>query len=141
MSYLLDTNVLSELVKPKPHPNVLAWFAATPDEALHVSVITLGELRSGVERMTDGKRRERVRVWLEQTLADWLGDRALPVSLAVADRWGRLTASAKRPLPAIDSLLAATALAHGLRIVTRNVRDFVLPGVEVIDPWASVDGD
>ena len=141
MSYLLDTNVLSELVRPKPHPSVLAWFAAAPDEALHVSVITLGELRSGVERMADGKRRERVRVWLEQTLVDWLGDRALPVSLAVADRWGRLTASVKRPLPAIDSLLAATAIANGLRIVTRNVRDFALPGVEVIDPWVTLDAD
>lgn len=135
MSYLLDTNILSELTKPKPNPRVLAWFAATPSDALHISVITLGELRSGVERMPDSKRRERIRLWLEQTLADWLGDRALPVSAAVADRWGRLTAQVKRPLPAIDSLLAATALTHNLRIVTHNTRDFDLPGVDVVDPW------
>lgn len=135
MSYLLDTNILSELTKPKPNPRVLAWFAATPSDALHISVITLGELRSGVERMPDSKRRERIRLWLEQTLADWLGDRALPVSAAVADRWGRLTAQVKRPLPAIDSLLAATALTHNLRIVTHNTRDFALPGVDVVDPW------
>lgn len=135
MSYLLDTNILSELTKPKPNPRVLAWFAATPSDALHISVITLGELRSGVERMPDSKRRESIRLWLEQTLADWLGDRALPVSAAVADRWGRLTAQVKRPLPAIDSLLAATALTYNLRIVTRNTRDFALPGVDVVDPW------
>lgn len=135
MSYLLDTNILSELTKPKPNPRVLAWFAATPSDALHISVITLGELRSGVERMPDSKRRESIRLWLEQTLADWLGDRALPVSAAVADRWGRLTAQVKRPLPAIDSLLAATALSHNLRIVTHNTRDFALPGVDVVDPW------
>lgn len=135
MSYLLDTNILSELTKPKPNPRVLAWFAATPSDALHISVITLGELRSGVERMPDSKRRESIRLWLEQTLADWLGDRALPVSAAVADRWGRLTAQVKRPLPAIDSLLAATALTHNLRIVTHNTRDFALPGVDVVDPW------
>ncbi len=135
MSYLLDTNILSELTKPKPNPRVLAWFAATPSDALHISVITLGELRSGVERMPDSKRRESIRLWLEQTLADWLGDRALPVSAAVADRWSRLTAQVKRPLPAIDSLLAATALTHNLRIVTHNTRDFALPGVDVVDPW------
>lgn len=135
MSYLLDTNILSELTKPKPNPRVLAWFAATPSDALHISVITLGERRSGVERMPDSKRRESIRLWLEQTLADWLGDRALPVSAAVADRWGRLTAQVKRPLPAIDSLLAATALTHNLRIVTHNTRDFALPGVDVVDPW------
>lgn len=135
MSYLLDTNILSELTKPKPNPRVLAWFAATPSDALHISVITLGELRSGVERMPDSKRRESIRLWLEQTLADWLGDRALPVSAAVADRWGRLNAQVKRPLPAIDSLLAATALTHNLRIVTHNTRDFALPGVDVVDPW------
>ena len=135
MSYLLDTNVLSELVRPRPEPRVQAWIASTPDTALHISVLTLGELRQGVERLPAGPRREKLRVWLETDLTEWFDDRVLPVTAQVADRWGRLVASAKRPLATIDSLTAATALTHGLRVVTRNVRDFALPGVEVFDPW------
>ena len=135
MSYMLDTNVLSELVKAKPNPQVLAWFDNTPDEALHVSVLTLGELREGVERLPVGPRREKLRLWLETELPNWFGSRILPVTIEVADRWGRLTALAGRPLAAIDSLIAATALVHGLRVVTHNTRDFALPGIEQIDPW------
>jgi toxin FitB len=139
VSYLLDTNVVSELVRPKPHQRVLAWFAATPDESLHISVLSLGELRQGVERAPPGARRERLRVWLETDLPRWFGERVLPVTVQVADRWGRLLVAAKRPLPAVDSLTAATALTYGLRVVTRNVRDFSLPGVEIVDPWAAPD--
>jgi toxin FitB len=135
MSYLLDTNVLSELVRPKPNAGVVAWFASTPDESLHISVLTLGELRQGVETMSVGRRRERLRVWLESELPDWFGPRVLPINAVVADRGGRLVAQAKRPVPAIDSLTAAVALVFDLRVVTRNVRDFALPGVEVVDPW------
>jgi toxin FitB len=98
--------------------------------------LTLGELRQGVERMTAGRQRERLRVWLEAELPDWFGVRVLPINAAVADRWGRLLAQVKRPVPAIDSLTAAVALVFDLRVVTRNVRDFVLPGVEVVDPWS-----
>lgn len=139
MSYLLDTNVLSELTRPKPNPKVLDWFASVPNDALHVSVITFGELRGGVERLPPSRRRENLRLWLEQSLIDWLGERALPITANVADRWGRLTAAARRPLPTIDALLAATALSHNLRIVTRNTADFVFPGLEVIDPWQFAD--
>ena len=135
MSYLLDTNVLSELVRQKPNPNVVAWFTPLPAEALHVSVLTMGELRQGVERTVNAIRREKLRRWLETDLAGWFGDRVLSVDQTVADRWGRLIAATPRPLPAVDSLVAATALVHGLRVVTRNVRDFTLPGVDVIDPW------
>ena len=135
MSYLLDTNVLSELIRPKPNPNVVAWFKPLPAETLHVSVLTLGELRQGVENTVNSIRREKLRLWLETVVAGWFGNRVLPVDAAIADRWGRLIAATARPLPAVDSLVAATALVHGLRIVTRNVRDFNLPGVDVIDPW------
>jgi toxin FitB len=139
MSYLLDTNVLSELVRPRPEPRVQAWFTNTPDEALHISVLTLGELRQGVEGLATGKRRERLRVWLENELPEWFGDRVIPVTAEVADRWGRLMAAAGRPLAAIDALTAATALTYGLRVVTRNVRDFSIPGLEVVDPWSKGD--
>ncbi len=135
MSYLLDTNVVSELVRPKPSARVLAWFDEVPSSALHLSVLTLGEIRQGVEKLVAGRRRERLRVWLESTLPAWLEDRLLAVDSAVADRWGRLLAEARRPVPAIDGLLAATALHNGLRLVTRNVADFRFPGLEVVDPW------
>lgn len=135
MSYLLDTNVVAELARREPDPRVVAWFGEVPDAALHLSVLTLGELRKGVESLAETRRRERLRVWLENDLAEWFGERLLPISAAVADRWGRLLAQAARPMPAIDSLIAATAIHHGLRMVTRNEKDFGFPGLEVINPW------
>lgn len=135
MSYLLDTNVVSELVRPKPNSKVVKWFAYVPDEALHLSVLSLGEIRKGVEKLTASRRRERLRVWLEQDLVDWFGPRLIPIDRAVADRWGILLAQVERPVPAIDSLLAATALHYALRLVTRNVEDFLFTGLEVINPW------
>jgi predicted nucleic acid-binding protein len=98
-------------------------------------VLTIGELRKGVESLSDAKRKEKLRVWLENDLAEWFGERLLPVSVGVADLWGRLLAQVGRPRPAIDSLLAATALHHGLRIVTRNEKDFAFPGLEIVNPW------
>lgn len=135
MSYLIDTNAISELIRPRPDAKVLAWFKSTPDTALHLSVLTLGEIRQGVERLSDRKRREKLRLWLENDLPAWFEDRLLPVDGAVADRWGRLLAAAARPVPAVDGLLAATALLHGLRFVTRNETDFRFAGLEVINPW------
>ncbi len=135
MSYLLDTNVISELVRPKPAKSVLAWFENIPSEAMHISVLTLGEIRRGVEQMPDGARREKLRLWLEHELVDWFGTRILLVDIPVADRWGRLVAQMGRPVPSIDSLLAATALHYELRLVTRNQKDFDYPGLEVVNPW------
>ncbi len=140
MSYLIDTNVISELVRPKPDAAVLDWFSRTPDEALFLSALTLGEIRKGVEKLTspeEAPRREKLRLWLEHDLRDWFGPRILPIGPDVADHWGRLLAQAGRPVPAIDSLLAATALHHDLRLVTRNTRDFDYAGLEVINPWAT----
>ncbi|WP_038248293.1 type II toxin-antitoxin system VapC family toxin [Ghiorsea bivora] len=137
MSYLLDTNVLSELVRPKPSESVLAWFADVPDESLFISALTIGEIRKGVEGVPDARRKEKLRVWLEHELPEWFGKRVLSIDVHVAERWGRLQAQAKRPVPAIDSLLAATALHHELRMVTRNENDFDYQGLEVINPWES----
>ena len=135
MSYLIDTNVVSELARKSPAPVVPDWFNKTPDEALHLSVLTLGEIRKGIENLEASPRRETLRVWLEQELADWFSGRLLPIDRGVAVRWGTLLARAGRPLPAIDSLLAATALHHNLRMVTRNVAHFRFAGLEVINPW------
>ena len=135
MSYLLDTNILSETIRRAPNKSVLAWLEGVPGEALFVSVLTLGEIRKGVEAVEDKKRREKLRLWLEHELPAWFEGRVLPVDIAVADRWGRILAKVGRPVPTIDSLLAATALHHELRLVTRNARDFEYPGLEVINPF------
>jgi len=135
MSYLLDTNIISETIRSKPNKALISWLDKIPGEALFVSVLSLGEIRKGIEALSDRRRREKLRVWLEHDLPAWFEGRVLPVDLAVADRWGRLLADARRPVPTIDSLLAATALHHELRLVTRNSGDFVYPGLEVINPF------
>jgi hypothetical protein len=102
-----------------------------------LSVLTLGEIRKGIDLLIDDERKLRLLDWLEVELPAFFSSRILPVDAAVADRWGRLIAQAGRPRPAIDSLLAATALTHGLRLVTRNSRDFDFLELEVINPWAN----
>lgn len=137
MSYLLDTNVVSETIRREPNKAVIAWLDQVPGEALFVSVLTLGEIRKGVEALPDRSRRGKLSIWIDHELPRWFEERILPVDLAVADRWGRLLAEVRRPAPTIDSLLAATALHHDLRLVTHNVKDFDYPGLTVIDPWSS----
>ncbi|MDN5849250.1 MAG: type II toxin-antitoxin system VapC family toxin [Nitrococcus sp.] len=133
--FLLDTNIISELRRKEPERRLLRWFEQVSDDRLHLSVLTIGEIRRGIERLTDPVAQRRLKDWLEGTLLPWLGSQLLPVSLAIAERWGRLSRAADRPLPAIDSLLAPTALEHGLTLVTRNTGELDLPGICVIDPW------
>jgi toxin FitB len=102
---------------------------------LYLSVVSLGEIRKGVDRLPASTRRVRLTAWLEHDLPAWFGARLLSIDGAVADRWGRLLAASERSLPAIDSLLAATAIVHGLSMVTRNAADFDIPGLHVVDPW------
>lgn len=135
MSYLLDTNVLSELVRSKPNENVVKWFEVIPDEVLYLSALTVGEIRKGIENIKDKERKEKLRLWLENEVPEWFGDRILAIDSYVADRWGRLQNEMQRPLPAIDSLIAATALHYDLRLVTRNMQDFQYPSLQLINPW------
>jgi toxin FitB len=135
VSFLLDTNVISEVTRPRPDEAVAQWIKSAAGPSLFVSVLTLGEIRKGIERLGSGPRKESLRHWLESELPGWFEDRVLPVDAIVADRWGRLMAAARRSVPAIDALLAATALVHGLRLVTRNRADYSFPGLEVLDPW------
>ena len=137
MSYLLDTNVLSELRRKTPDAGVVEWFARRPASTLYLSVLTLGELRKGIEGVADAARRMALMDWLETDLPGFFAGRILVVDAPVADCWGRLVAAAGRPLPAIDSLLGATAAQHGLSMVTRNTRDFAALGLDVINPWSS----
>ncbi len=136
MSYLLDTNVLSELCRKTPDAGVVEWFSRRPASTLYLSVLTLGELRKGIEGVAEAERRMALTDWLETDLPGFFAGRILPIDVQVADRWGRLVAAAGRPLPAIDSLLGATAAQHGLSMVTRNARDFADLGLDVINPWA-----
>ena len=135
MGYLLDTNVVSEPLRTSPNLNVVRWLQTTSPELQHLSVLSIAELRRRVETMPTGQRREKVRLFIEHHLPAWYGARLLPVTLGIADRWGRLAAELGRSLPRFDSLIAATALRHDLRVVTRNVSDFQYPGLEVINPW------
>lgn len=136
MSYLIDTNVLSELRRKKPHPGVSAWFAQRPAYSLYLSVLTLGELRKGIDGVNDEARKLALYDWLHTDLSVFFLGRVLSIDEQVADRWGQLVAAAGRPLPAIDSLLAATALVHGLTMVTRNAKDFEGLGLTVINLWS-----
>ncbi len=134
MGYLLDTCMISELRKPQCQPGVQAWFRGVRASELYLSVLTLGEIRRGIEkhRSKDVGAAGALERWLK-ALELHYADRILSVSPAVADRWGRLCP--KEPLPAIDGLLAATALEHGLSLVTRNARDFERSGVNVLNPF------
>jgi len=134
LSYLIDTNVLSELRRKQPDPQVVAWLQARPPQSLFLSVLTLGEIRKGIERVTDIGRQQAFLDWLEVELPNYFLNRLLNIDAHTADRWGRLMASAGRPLPAIDGLLAATALQHDLTLVTRNIKDFSGLQVKLISP-------
>ena len=116
---------------------MVEWFSGRPASTLYLSVLTLGELRKGIEGVSDAKRRMALTDWLETDLPAFFAGRVLAVDTSVADRWGRLLSAEGRPLPAIDSLLAATAAQHGLRMVTRNTRDFAALGLDVINPWSN----
>lgn len=135
MNYLLDTNVISELKRPKPNGQVVDWFATAGKESLYLSVLTLGEIRKGIDKLADGQKKQALSVWLEKELPLWFDSRLLVVDAGVADCWGKLQAQINRPLPAIDSLLAATALHHNLCLVTRNVSDFDYPGLTILNLW------
>jgi predicted nucleic acid-binding protein len=135
--FLLDTNVVSELVRPRPHPGVVRWIATTNESLLHLSVLTLGEIRKGIASRPDVGRRAKLESWLHDLVLRF-SSRILPIDLAIADRWGRLSGHSKTEgvtLPVIDGLLAATALHNNLVLVTRNLTDIGITGVETFDPW------
>lgn len=134
-SYLLDTNVVSETVRSMPDAAVMAWLDGLDSHQLYISVLTLGEIRKGALMVKDSRRRAKLLNWLDQVLRGWFADRVLAIDEAVAARWGELLAAAGRPLPAIDTLLAATAATAGLTLATRNVRDFEGLGVKIVNPW------
>ena len=138
MSYLIDTCCISELVKKKPNPNVLKWFADQDELSMYLSVITFGELRKGIEKLPDSKKKKELNQWVKEDLNHRFKNRVLNINMEEVNRWGKILATAEKngkPLPAIDSLIAATAQVHDLTVVTRNTQDMEGSGVEVINPW------
>jgi predicted nucleic acid-binding protein len=136
--FLVDTNIISEFIRPQPDSRVIRWLDAADPESLYVSVVTFGEIRLGIEDLPAGKRRSALEEWFEQGLPAWFDSHLLPVTKAIADRWGRLTIEAKKKgisVTTADGLIAATAIEHDLAIVTRNVTDFETCCAEIINPW------
>ena len=134
MSYLLDTCIISELVKPGPDPRVVDWLMQTPEESKFVSVVSLAEIRFGIMCAPAGRKRDRLEVWFDVELRPSLADRVVQFSESVAMRWAVLRTE-RRNAPILDSQIAASALEHSLTLVTRNVRDFAFVGLNVFNPW------
>lgn len=138
MSFLLDTNVVSEWVRPRPNAGVVAWLAQVDEDRVFISVITLAELRYGIERLAAGNRRKRLDQWLRNELPPRFEGRVLPVDQAIADVWGKVVArseAAGRPISVTDAFIAATVEVHNLTLVTRNASDFEPTLKSVVNPW------
>ena len=136
--FLVDTNIASELFRPSPHPGVADWMKRQDRNSLFMSVVNLGELRKGLTILAPSHRRDQLKEWLETGLIPWFGNRILPVTQPIAERWGALDGQrqlAGRPLDTADGLIAATALEHNLTLVTRNTKDFARLGVKLLNPW------
>ncbi len=139
MSFLLDTNVVSEWTKPHPDSGVTTWLEAVDEDRVFLSVATLAELRYGVERLASGARRKKLDSWLGEELPLRFESRILAVNAEVADEWGRVIARCEavgRPLAAMDGLIAATAIVHDLTLVTRNTSDFETALKSLLNPWS-----
>jgi len=138
VNFLLDTCVLSEVWKRRPDPPVLEWLDLQAEQGLFLSSLTIGELTKGVMRMPAGSRRDRLHAWLEKALPARFEGRILPIDGDIAARWGLISAEAEtrgETLPVIDSLIAATAVFHGLTVATRNEHDFTRCSAPVVNPW------
>lgn len=138
MKYLLDTCLISELVKKEPNPGVVNWLDEQDEQALFLSVLNLGELQKGISKLTDGTKKDELQAWIGLDLVERFTGRILDIDLDTALCWGRIQGETERTgekLPVMDSLIAATAAAHGLIVVTRNARDMERCGVRVCNPW------
>jgi toxin FitB len=136
--FLLDTNVISEILRPRPDPRVELWFESTEEELLVLSVLTIGEIRKGIAILGDAARKTTLETWLTGNLMVRFAGRILPIDETVAALWGQVIGSLAKQgfrVPVIDGLLASTALHHNLTLVTRNTRDVAPTGVALLDPW------
>ena len=138
MKYLIDTCVIGEVIKPKPSLKVLNWLKKQKESHLYISVLTLGEISKGIEKVKDEKRKKELHLWLTDDLQERFSGRILPVNEQVAMTWGQIQGKAElrgKSMPAIDGLIAATALVFNMIVVTRNISDMEESGVVLLDPW------
>jgi toxin FitB len=138
VNFLLDTNLVSEWTKPRPDAGVVTWLAEADEDRVFISVVTLAELRHGIERLPAGARRLRLDAWLTEDLPNRFEARVLPIDAGTANAWGKVVArgqAASRPVGTMDAFIAATAEQHDLTLVTRNVADFEALNVRLINPW------
>jgi predicted nucleic acid-binding protein len=141
VTFLLDTNVVSEWAKPHPNSGVVAWLDEADEQDLFISVVTLGKVRLGIENLPKGIRRNRLDTWLTKELEPRFEGRIIVVDPDTADIWGGITArrrAAGRPISVTDAYIAATAEQHDLTLVTRNVSDFSAIGIRLLNPWAGI---
>ncbi len=139
--YLVDTNIPSELTREVPDARVAAFLRKAGKESVFLSVMTIGEICKGINMLPVGHKQSALQNWLDIDVRTWLAGRILPVTESVAERWGRLAATARQQgstLAVVDGIIAATALEHNLTLVTRNVKDFSGLGVQLLNPWDAV---
>lgn len=138
MRFLLDTCVISELIAKQPDPGLIQWIDDTAEEKIYLSVITIGEIKKGIEKLPDSSRKNELAEWLKDDLLTRFKDKTLPIDTDVMLVWGELAANLERQgrkMPAIDSLIAAIAVCRELNLVTRNETDFIHTGIPIINPW------
>ncbi|MFO8112672.1 MAG: type II toxin-antitoxin system VapC family toxin [Desulfosalsimonadaceae bacterium] len=138
MNYLLDTCLIAELAKSKPDKKVVDWVLSENETSFYISVLTFGELHKGVEKLPESEKKEELRIWIENELKNRFQNRIIRIDMRVSILWGKIQRFAEKngkPMPAIDSLIAATGIAYDLTVVTRNVTDMEQSGVKLLNPW------
>ena len=138
MKYLLDTCAISELIKRRPNKKVLQWIQGCDEDAIYLSVLTIGEIQKGVAKLADSKRKAMIQQWLDHDLHNRFSGRIIPITEDIASTWGLVVAEAEtkgKPIPSIDSLIVAIAISHNLTIITRNTEDMAGTGARLLNLW------
>ena len=136
MKYLIDTNVLSEMTKQSPSKEVVKWFINTPDADKFISVISIGEIIYGIERLPSGSRKSKLHAWFNEVISEGFNERILNIKASTMHTWGKMMSELSRSLQVQDTFIAATALENNLTIATRNVKDFSdIAGLQISNPW------
>ena len=138
MNYLLDTCVLSELIKPKPSLNVVKWISIIDERCLYISVLTIGEIHKGIEKLPESKKKDNLHKWVNFDLKERFNNKILDIDIHIATTWGKVQAQSEligKTLPTIDGLIACTGIAYNFTVVTRNTKDMKTSGVSLINPW------